>query len=224
MKSPGIVTASAFLICSSVFAQTERKAIPLTGNKDLTAIHVNITEEKYKGQNAIKVTGTGGNAEDQLVKINTIDLKDGTIEVELSGNPGEGASDQARGFVGVAFRIKDDNSKFECFYLRPTNGRADDQLRRNHATQYISFPDFPWFKLREETPGKYESYADLVPGEWTKVRIEIKGEKAKLFVHNNPQPVLIVNDLKLGADAHGSIALWIGPGTDARFTNLFVTK
>src|SRR5262249_46884312 len=155
-------------------------------------------------------------SEEQFAKINDLDFKDGVIEVDLSGNPGPGAGDGARGFVGVAFRINNDQSKFECIYLRPTNGRADDQLRRNHSTQYISFPDFPWFKLREQFPGKYESYVDLVSGEWTKVRIEVRGDKAKLFVHDNPQPVLIINDLKLGADAHGGIGLWIGPGTEAR--------
>jgi hypothetical protein len=46
--------------------------------------------------------------------------------------------------------------------LRPTNGRADDQVRRNHSTQYISYPDFPWYRLREETPGMYESYSDSI--------------------------------------------------------------
>jgi hypothetical protein len=27
-----------------------------------------------------------------------------------------------------------DDSHYECFCIRPTNGRADDQLRRNHST------------------------------------------------------------------------------------------
>jgi hypothetical protein len=27
-------------------------------------------------------------------------------------------------------------------YIRPTNGRADDQVRRNHSTQYISMPEY----------------------------------------------------------------------------------
>jgi len=63
-----------------------------------------------------------------------------------------------------------------------------------------------------------------VSGEWTKVRIEIKEEKAQLYVHGNPQPALIVNDLKLGADIEGKIALWIGPGTEAHLSNLLITK
>ena len=67
----------------------------------------------------------------------------------------------------------------------------------------------------------YESYVDLMPGEWTKVRIEVEGVKARLFVHAAPQPVLLVNDLKQGV-SRGEIGLWIGPGTVAHFSNLKV--
>jgi hypothetical protein len=146
------------------------------------------------------------------------------IELQLAGKPGGNAGQGARGFVGVAFRIADDNSRFECFYLRPANGRANDQLRRNHSTQYISYPDFPWFKLRKDTPGKYESYVDLVPGEWTSVKIEVSGTQAKLFVHGAEQPCLIVNDLKHGADHTGGVGLWVGVGTEAYFSDLNITR
>jgi hypothetical protein len=150
-------------------------------------------------------------------------LQDGSIEVELAGQPGAGADQGARGFVGIAFRVRSDHSAFECFYLRPTNGRADDQLRRNHSTQYISFPGFPWEKLRQETPGVYESYVDLLPSEWTHVRITFQDRRARLFVNRSPQPVLIVNDLKQ-APTSGGVALWIGAGTEAFFRNLTVTS
>jgi hypothetical protein len=96
-------------------------------------------------------------------------------------------------------------------------------LRRNHATQYVSHPEWPWSRLRQESPGKYEAYVDLVPGEWTRIRIEIHGEQARLYVHGAEQPVLIVNDLKSGANAHGSIALWIDAGTIAHFRDLRLT-
>jgi hypothetical protein len=107
--------------------------------------------------------------------------------------------------------------------LRPTNGRAEDQVRRNHSVQYISIPGFPWPLLRKEFPEKYESYVDLVAGEWTKVKIEVKGDKARLFVHDSPQPTLLVNDLKQGL-SKGAIALWVGPGTIAYFSDLRITR
>jgi hypothetical protein len=147
----------------------------------------------------------------------------GTIEIEVAGKPRAGAPADARGFVGIAFRVAADPSKYECFYIRPTNGRAEDQLRRNHSTQYISMPDYPWFKLRKESPGQYESYVDVVPGEWTKIKVEVDGVKARLYVNDAPQPVLIVNDLKLG-DSKGAVALWIGLGTEGYFTKLRISE
>src|SRR5436190_394283 len=129
----------------------------------------------------------------------------------------------ACGFVGIAFRLQDDLKTYDAFYLRPTNGRANDQVRRNHSAQYISHPDWPWFRLRQEFPGKYESYVDVVPGEWTPIRIEVQGERARLFVNGQPQPTLVVNDVKSGARGRGRIALWIDSGTVAHFRNLTVT-
>src|SRR4029078_11984518 len=126
-----------------------------------------------------------------------------------------GAVEGARGFIGIAFRVKD--GRFEYVYLRPTNGRGDEQVRRDHSTQYSPPPDDPFSRLRQESPEKYESYVDLEPGAWTPVRIVVKGTTARLFVHGAAQPALIVNDLKLG-DASGAVALWIGPGTEGYFT------
>jgi hypothetical protein len=107
--------------------------------------------------------------------------------------------------------------------LRPTNGRDEDQLRRNHSAQYVSEPDWPWHRLRKESPGVYESYVDLMPGEWTKVKVVVAGTDARLYVHGAEQPCLVVRDLKLG-DSEGGLALWIGPGTEAHFANLRVAK
>ncbi len=90
--------------------------------------------------------------------------------------------------------------------------------------QYMSFPEFPWHRLRKEFPEKYESYADLVPGQWTNLRIEVKGNRARLFVNGAKEPTLIVNDLKLGGDTVGSIGLWIGPGTIAHFAEVRVAS
>jgi hypothetical protein len=137
---------------------------------------VKVEQTTYKGMPAVRVTDAmepkGEGNEDQVAVLTNTSFRDGTIEVEMAGEPGPGAFEAARGFVGIAFRVRPDVSGFECFYLRPTNGRADDQVRRNHSVQYFSFPEFPWYRLRKEFPEKYETYADLAPGEWTKVRIE----------------------------------------------------
>lgn len=151
------------------------------------------------------------------------DFEDGTIEVEVAGVPITTIDPTARGFVGVEFRAQLHGERGENIYLRPTNGRADDQLRRNHSVQYESFPDFPWDRLRREQPGVYESYVDLQAGVWTKMRIEVAGTKARLNVNEADQPCLVVNVLKLGA-VRGQIGLWALIATDAYFSNLSVTK
>lgn len=205
----------------------QTRTVPLDSLQGLKAHKVKAEPVTFKGRKAIRVTDAASTAgegnEDRLVILTAAEFQDGVIEVDLAGEPGPGASEQARGFVGVAFRVMPDVSKFECIYLRPTNGRAEDQVRRNHSVQYTSFPDFPWFRLRKEFPEKYETYVDLAPSEWTKVKIEVRGAKARLYVHGAAQPTLLVNDLKLG-ETKGGIALWIGPGTIAHFSNLRWTQ
>jgi hypothetical protein len=220
MPNKLLAIAALAAFCSAAGAET----VDLRNASSRRLSKVNAEPVTYKGRQALKVTDAAtGEAEDRLVVFAGTQLKNGAIEVELAGEPAAGAGGGARGFVGIAFHVAPDLSKFEAFYLRPTNGRAEDQVRRNHSAQYISYPDYPWHRLRKETPEKYESYVDLVPGEWTRVRIEVKDQSARLYVHGATQPTLIVNDLKHGA-AGGAVALWIGPGTLAHFADLKVTS
>jgi hypothetical protein len=183
----------------------------------LDAGKAKVEADTYKGRAAIHFIDQGEN----IALVKNTEFHNGTLEVDIAAKPAAGAPGDARGFAGLAFRVKD-RAHYEAFYIRPTNGRADDQLRRNHATQYISEPDWPWQKLREETPGVYESYVDLEPDVWTHLRIVVKGTRAELFAGAATQPCLIVKDLKKG-DSHGPVALWIGVGTDAHFANLKIT-
>ena len=180
--------------------------------------NVKLQSVDYQGKRAVKITEDGQIANGEAYAV----LKDavfhnGSIEVELAGRPATGAGEGARGFIGIAFRLQ--NDRFEYIYLRPTNGRADDQVRRNHSTQYSAYPDFSFAVSRQEAPEKYESYVDLETGVWTRYRITVDGTKARLYVNGAGQPCLIVNDLKLG-DSSGGVALWIGPGTEGYFTGL----
>jgi hypothetical protein len=185
----------------------------------LVAKNVSIAQTNYKGRRAIQVLAAPGAADaTSYAVIKDALFRDGTIEVDLAGQPAAGAEGNARGFIGIAFRIQDDGS-YEYIYLRPTNGRANDQIRRNHSTQYGSHPDFGFARSRQEAPGKYESYVDLQPGVWTKYKIEVDGRKVRLYVHGAEQPCLIVEDMKLEPRG-GGVALWVGPGTEGYFSNL----
>jgi hypothetical protein len=184
----------------------------------LTPHMVKVESVDYLGKRAIKIPEDGQvpNGEAYAI-VKDAAFHNGSIEVELAGRPAAGADGGARGFIGVAFRLQ--NGKFEYLYLRPTNGRADDQVRRNHSTQYSAHPDFSFAVSRQQAPEKYESYVDLEPGVWTRYRITVEGTRVRLYVHGAEQPCLIVNDLKLG-DSSGGVALWIGPGTEGYFTGL----
>jgi len=187
--------------------------------------NVTVGAVRYHDSNALEVRLTGayrGPDTDTFAFVPGLDFHDGTIEVDVAGTPLPSALPGARGFVGIAFRIDADSFACEAMYIRPTNGRADDQVRRNHATQYFSYPGYDFDRLRREAPARYESYADLVPGEWTHLKIEVAGAVARLYVGAATQPSLIVNDLKRGADAHGTIGLFVDNGTDGHFRNLSV--
>jgi hypothetical protein len=182
----------------------------------------------YRGRRAVRIvnedglTATGTPAGAQAIAIVKLsEFRDGTIEADVVGLSREGAPPTTRGFVGISFHVQDSGSRYESFYLRFANGRADDQLQRNHTTQYVSQPDFTWQRLRKENPGVYESYVDIEPGAWTRIKVVVAGAKARLYVNGTEQPCLIVDDLKLG-ETHGQIALWTGSNTDAYFSNLRV--
>jgi hypothetical protein len=180
----------------------------------------------YKGRRALHLSPLPDHqtADDAVLAIVTAaDFKDGTIEAEVAGAPRAGAPADSRGFIGILFRAQEHGARGENFYIRPTNGRADDQFRRNHSAQYESMPDFPWSRLRKESPGVYESYVDLETGAWTKIKIVVSGTKAQLYVNGADQPCLIVTDLKLG-DTRGQIALWAHATTDGYFSNLTVSS
>jgi hypothetical protein len=201
------------------------QALPLAP-ANVTPIGILAESGVYQGQQCLKLSEIPGKAAEGpgagIAVVKGSSFRNGVISVEVASTLGAGASAAARGFIGVAFRVSADASKYEYIYLRPANGRADDQVRRNHSIQYSSHPDFPWQRLRKEFPEMYESYVDLEPGVWTKMRIVVKGARAELYVHGNAQPNLIVKDLKL-PEAAGAVALWIGPGTVGHFRNLVVS-
>ena len=218
---------SLFVIAGIVLSMSSYSQSIGFDKSNLEANHVYMSIEKMDGKQVVKIikdsTQNGADLP-TFVKIKGIDFKDGTIEIKVLSRLLKNAPAFARGFIGVAFHIDSLNSKFEGIYLRPTNGRAEDQLRRNHSIQYFSYPDYGFDRLRKEAEGVYESYADMGLNEWITMRTEVKGKQAKLFLNNNKQPSLIVNDLKLGDNVLGAIGLWVDGGTEGYFKDLKVTK
>ena len=228
MIGRGLVLASCLWACATVAAPAAPPPAATTHRLDtLTGLEIvggsgEIVD--YRGRRALHLTPSpGGGAGDKAVIaiLAGKDFGDGTIEVDVAGAPRATAPADSRGFIGVEFRLSERGGRGEVVYLRPTNGRAEDQLRRNRSVQYESLPEFPWHRLRKESPGVYETYADLETGAWTTMKIVVSGTSANLFVNGAAQPALVVRDLKLGA-SRGPVALWAHVSTEAYFSNLRV--
>jgi hypothetical protein len=219
MKSLILTLLIGCFACSS----TSYSQIFKFDKNKLEAFNVSMSIEKLMGKEVVKVIKDSTvNQPDAptFIKLKGISFKDGTIEVNVLSRLLPNAPQSARGFIGIAFRINDSASKFESIYIRPTNGRADDQVRRNHSIQYFSYPDYPFSRLRKEAPEQYESYADMGLNEWIRLKIVVFGSQAKLFLNNSKQPSLIVNDLKLGSNVAGAIGLWVDGGTEGYFSDV----
>jgi hypothetical protein len=222
MKKNKIIILVALLGLSNLMCRTSK-----LDNITTEAVKTQVSHDKIKGKKIIKVV------KDTLIKefdeptfarIKNINFKDGVIEVKVKSRLLANAPEFARGFIGIAFRVNEDNSKFECIYLRPTNGRSENQLRRNRSIQYFSYPDFKFERLRKEAPSQYETYADMSLDEWIKMKIVVIGKEAKLFLNDGKQPSLIVSDLKHGDITSGAIGLWVDVGTEGYFKDLIITE
>jgi len=223
MKQITVVLVS-YLLLHSAYLHSQTVKFDKT---KLQPVNVSMSVEQLKGRQVVRVIKDSTvKAADQptFVRMNGIDFKNGSIEVSVLSRLLPNAPDYARGFIGVAFRINDSNSKFECLYIRPVNGRANNQIQRNHSIQYFSYPGYDFERFRKEAPGQYESYADMGLNEWIKLKISVKDNQAKLFMNDNQQPSLIVNDLKHGTDLSGTIGLWVDVGTEGFFSNVKVYR
>jgi hypothetical protein len=189
MRHVRAATLAVFLGIAAAPAVAEEKAITLPLN-DATVVrphNVTVQAVHHNGSDALEVRLTGpyrGPDTDTFAFVPGLDFHDGTIEVDVAGAVLPDAPADARGFIGVAFRIDAEGGSFACegLYIRPTNGRAEDQVRRNHATQYFAYPGYDFDRLRREAPAQYEAYTDLVPDAWTHLRIDVSGATTRLYV------------------------------------------
>ncbi len=220
-RSLPLLYAALFTLVFPGKAVTQAQSFPLDSVKDLALVNAKADVVEYKGRKAVHLT-TDDLAKGGFALLPGTNFQDGIIEgdiaIKIDANPGF----RMPGFVGIAFRGQSNASRYELFYLRPENSRSDDQAMRNHSLQYVSEPNFGWYKLRREWPWVYESHTDLQTETWTKVKIEVKGRTAKLYVNGSTQPNLVVDGLK-GEDLKGGIALWGYKGEDAYFSNFRVT-
>jgi hypothetical protein len=215
--------AAAVLAAGGLSAQAPARAqtFPLRDTAGLIAPAVKTEAVTYLGRESVRIT-LAGEDHDGLALLPGTDFQDGVIEADIALKATTPPGVRYPGFVGIAFRARADASRYELFYLRPGNSESPDQAQRNHTVQYASEPAFGWYRLRREWPSIYESHADLAFETWTKVRIEVAGRAAKLFLNGSAKPSLVVDGLK-GEDLHGAIGLWGYTDEEAYFSNVRIT-
>jgi hypothetical protein len=157
------------------------------------------------------------NENDGLAWLKHIIFSNGIIELDIRGN-----DELQQSFIGVAFDGVDNNTH-DVIYFRPFNFQTADTVRKVHAVQYVSEPDFPWQVLRDKFSGIYEKAVipPPNPNEWFHVKIVVKFPEVTVFVNGNTEPCLSVE--KLNNRSSGKIGLWVGNNSDGDFANLLIT-
>jgi hypothetical protein len=124
--------------------------------------------------------------------VGDLELRDGTIELELAVGP-------ERGFHGVTWRVQADDA-FESFFVRPHQSGNPD------AVQYTPvFNGIPAWQLYHG-PGFWAPIAFPL-GDWFTIRVVFAGTRAEVYVGDLDEPGLVVRELKRGT-APGRVGLF----------------
>ena len=195
--------------------------------KNFTAVHVKAENALFEGRSVLRVTKKDKinlYDENTYAKVKGLQFHNGVIEVKLLSRLLPDAPDFARGFIGIVYRANADDSEFESFYVRPTNGRTcTDAVRKAHGCQYFSYPGYTFSYFREYGITRYEAEADIDLDEWITLKAVIENEHAEFYLNGDPKPVLVVEDMKHGMGQKGSVGIFVDIGTEAFVSELKVT-
>src|ERR1035437_6508982 len=138
-------------------------------------------------------------------------FSNGIIELDIRGK-----EEFQQSFVGIAFHGMDNNT-FDAVYFRPFNFQTDDPVRKIHAVQYVSMPEYSWEVLREKFNGKYEKAVSPAPkgNEWFHVKIVVKSPQVTVYVNGNREASLSIETLN--SRSSGKIGLWVRNNLKRRF-------
>lgn len=188
------------------------------------AVHTAICTAELDGEPVLRVVKAEKLMEfdeNTYARLNGLSFHNGVIEVDMLSRLLPDAPDFARGFIGIAFRISEDDTQFESYYVRPTNGRTDDPVRKAHGSQYFSYPQYTFAYFREHGITEYEAPVDIGLNEWIHLKAVIEEERAEFFV--NGKLALTVPSMKHGGSLRGAVGLFVDIGTEAFFKTLTVT-
>jgi len=90
-------------------------------HQTILELHNVITKPvEYRGKSAMEIRDAApelGDNSPRMALMKDVTLRDGTIEVSLTGDTAADAPANFRGFVGIAFHIGTDRAHYECIYL-----------------------------------------------------------------------------------------------------------
>ena len=211
MKNPVLISL-LLVFATSFFCHAQKKSFDLQQllkEQKLITFGRNVVPITDGDKKGISLTG--------IAWLKDVSFSTGTIEVDLRGK-----DVLQQSFIGIVFHGVD-TATHDVVYFRPFNFRSEDPVRKIHAVQYASHPDFPWHKLREEKNGIYEKGIDPPPAatDWVHARIVVDDKQIKVYVNNVQEPSLTVD--KLNTRQNGLIGLW-NEGLDGDFANLTISK
>lgn len=193
---------------------------------NVTAVHTKASDVLLNGEKVLRVEKHEKLDifdENTYVLVNGAQFHNGTIEVKMLSRLLPDAPDFARGFIGIVFRVNENGSEFESYYVRPTNGRHPDPVRASHGSQYFSYPGYTFAYFREHGITGYEAPCDIGLDEWIDLKAVIHDENAEFYVNDMENPVLCVNGMKHGKGIKGGLGFYVDTGTEAFYKDLKVT-
>jgi len=222
MKTSRLIHASCVATALAI-AAVAAAAEPKTTTPDLAdvpsehgwkLINRSVTLIEKNGTKAIRLEGESGAG---FVRLENFTFADGVIEFDSRGK-----NIVQHSFLGVAFHGADAKT-YDAIYFRPFNFISDDPARRSHAVQYISLPAHPWQKLRDQSPGKFESAIAPAPDPdgWFHARIVVVWPNVSVYVNDAKEPSLVVH--QLSDRKRGWVALWVDVG-GGDFADLRITS
>jgi hypothetical protein len=165
---------------------------------------------KYLGTPALILTNKFDDYKSaRIAYLRNMKFYNGTIEADLATPIGKGS------FVGIAFRIKDENN-YETLYFRPgASGTIN-------AVQYMpkTGADFDWWHYEDKS---YQALAKLPLKSWFHIKAVIYNNTLTVYVDNNNTPVLKYTSLNQALTT-GSVGFWLGNCVSGVYKNLLITK
>ena len=210
MKNLIIVCFLVFLGVSNGLAQTFDLSKDLK-EKKLIPVRPKVVSVSDESRHSVSALG--------IAWLKDVTFSEGTIEVDIRGNDG-----MQQTFPGIVFHAVD-TITHDVVYFRPFNFQSADPVRKIHAVQYVSHPDYPWNVLRETKNGMYEKAVTPAPGpnDWFHARIVVKGKEINVYMNDSKVPSLTVT--KLNDRTTGMIGLWCdGSVRPGDFANLVIRK